>query len=146
MNYKKGCIFLVVFIFSMEVYGQYTGFKDSVEVVTNPFGGIKYYQHDRRLSMAQITVAMRPNAEAFRYLNRSKTNNTVAFITGFIGGALIGYEIGNAIGGQSVNWAVISAGAGIIGLSIPFDIGARKNAKKAVHLYNAIYRGKPPIQ
>ncbi|MET0394133.1 MAG: hypothetical protein ABW019_13365 [Chitinophagaceae bacterium] len=135
---------LLVFIAAMAIasvtVGQSAGYKDSIEVVKAGLGGLRFYQHDKQLKMSQLTSTVRSNPQAFAAIQKAKTNNTLAFITGFIGGALIGYEIGNAVAGKKVNGAVIGVGAGFIGISIPFGIGGVKNTKRAVYLYNAAYR------
>jgi hypothetical protein len=133
---------ILVLIYTTSVTGlaQKPGYKDSIELVKATLGGLKFYQHDKNLTMRDLTNIMRPNPEAFSYLKKVKTNNTVAFISGFIGGALIGYELGSAVGGKEINWGVMGAGAGFIVIGIPFDLGGKRNARKAVYLYNAAFR------
>ena len=119
---------------------QRASYKDSIEFTENFFTGMRFYQHDHRLTFTGLSNVMHGNQEALAYLNKAKTNNVVSFIAGFIGGFLIGYELGNSIGGNKINWAVVGTGAGFVVIGIPFDIGARRNARKAVYLYNAAYR------
>lgn len=133
-------IFMAAIAIAPVAFGQSYSYKDSIEVVKGGLGGLRLYQHDRKLSLSDLSATLKSNPQAFAALQKAKTNNTLAFITGFIGGALIGYEIGNAIGGKKVNGAVIGAGAGFIGISIPFGIGGVRHTRKAVYLYNAAYR------
>jgi hypothetical protein len=133
-------ILLLIYTCSLPGIAQKPGYKDSIELVKAPFGGLKFYQHDKNLTMRDLTNIMRPDPEAFSYLKKAKTNNTLAFISGFIGGALIGYELGSAVGGREINWGVMGAGAGFIVIGIPFDIGGKRNTRKAVSLYNAAFR------
>lgn len=135
---------LLVFIAAISItpvaFGQTGNYKDSIEVVKGGLGGLRFYQHNKQLKMPQLTDALRSNPQAFALLQKAKTNNTLAFISGFIGGALIGYELGNAAGGRKVNGAVIATGVGFIGISIPFGIGGTRKTRQAVFLYNAAYR------
>jgi len=137
---KIAIILLLIYASSSPGIAQQPGYKDSIELVKVPLGGLQFYQHDKKLTMRELTNIMRPNPEAFNYLKESKTNNTVAFIAGFIGGALIGYELGSAVGGNEINWGVMGAGTGFIVIGIPFDIGGKRNTRKAVYLYNAAFR------
>ena len=138
----KKSLFIVLFACSIGAQGiaQRSSYKDSIEMVDNFFSGLKFYQHDQKLSLAGLSHAMYPNKEALKYLNKAKTNNTIGFITGFIGGFLVGYELGGLLGGDEINWAVMGTGAGFILITLPFNSGAKRNARKAVNLYNAAYR------
>jgi hypothetical protein len=140
MRAKTLFIFLLICLFAVSVKAQDNHRGDSIELKIIPLGAMKFYQNDSRVSLGVVTGLMRNNPEAFKYINKSKTNNTIGFITGFIGGLLVGYEIGTAIAGKDINWSVMGAGAGFIVVTIPLDIAAKRNARKAVHLYNAAYR------
>ena len=131
---------LLIYASSSAAMAQKPGYKDSIEVVKVALGGLKFYQHDKRLTMGELTNIMRPNPEAFKYLKKAKTNNTIAFISGIVGGFLIGYELGRLVGDNEINWSLMGAGAGAIVIGIPFDISGRRNARKAVYLYNAAFR------
>jgi hypothetical protein len=138
---KKLClIFLLLFCFGSHILAQRSSYKDSIELVENFFSGVKFYQHDQKLSLARVSQVMYPDKEATKYLNKAKTNNTISIITGFIGGFLVGYEFGSWLGGDEINWAVMGTGAAIIVIGIPFDNWFRRNARKAVYLYNGAYR------
>lgn len=95
------------------------------------------------------------NEEARRYMKKARTNNTVAYILGFAGGASLGVSIplmlkkkkegvimygpygpvyGQVDGPYGYGYAIM--GAGLIGAGIPFAIKANKNAKKAIQIEN----------
>jgi hypothetical protein len=135
---------VIVFVLALALvapaFSQQTNYKDSIDVVNSPLGGIKFYQHGSRITMSRLTGILRSNPQAFAAIQKAKTNNTLAFIAGFAGGLLVGYELGNAAAGKKVNGAVIGIGAGIIGISIPFGIAGKRHAKRAVYLYNAAFR------
>jgi len=137
---KISFVLLLIYASSIPGIAQNHSYKDSIELVKAPFSGLKFYQHDQKLTMRQLTNIIRPNAEAFTYLRKAKTNNAIAFVAGFAGGFLIGYELGAAVGGKKINWGIMGAGAGFIGIGIPFGSGAIRNSEKAVYLYNAAFR------
>ncbi|MFI5130517.1 MAG: hypothetical protein ACHQFX_11020 [Chitinophagales bacterium] len=138
----KRIAFILLFScsFGAQSIAQHSSYKDSIEMVDNFFSGLRFYQHDQKLTLAGLSQVMYPNKEALKYLNKAKTNNTLGFITGIVGGFLIGYELGSLLGSNDINWAVMGTGAGLILISIPFNSGTRRNARKAVYLYNAAYR------
>jgi hypothetical protein len=133
-------ILLLICLFTGSGKTQDNHRVDSIELKIIPLGAMRFYQNDTRLSLGVVAGMMRRNPEAFKYINKAKTNNTLGFITGFIGGFLVGYEIGAAIAGKDINWSVMGTGAGFILVTIPLDIAAKRNARKAVRLYNAPYR------
>lgn len=102
------------------------------------FGTYQYFQKNgARLNNNQLTNLVKNNPEAAALMDKAKTNNTIGTIFGFIGGGLIGWQFGSAIGGGEPNWAAAGVGAGLIGISIPFNAGYNKNSQRAVELYNA---------
>ncbi|MAU26781.1 MAG: hypothetical protein CMH45_05175, partial [Muricauda sp.] len=65
------------------------------------------------------------------------SNKTLSSIMGFVGGGLVGWPVGTAIGGGDANWALAGVGAGLIGVSIPISSSANKKTKQAVDVYNS---------
>ena len=97
------------------------------------------------------------NELALNYIKRAKSNKTAASIFGIAGGFGLGYGVvsalthhenstivynsfGNATIIKSKNnsgWLIAGIGAGLIGVSIPFAIGERRNLLKAIDTENA---------
>lgn len=94
------------------------------------------------------------NELALNYIKRAKSNKTAATIFGFAGGFGLGFGIVGALtnnksklvfdanGGAHIEknntgWLIAGIGAGLIGVSIPFAIGERRNLLKAVDAENA---------
>jgi hypothetical protein len=140
MLMKQILLFLIFLVVNTIVFSQISGYKDSIEIVKRPFGGMDLYQHGRKLRSAEVMRAMQTNPGALKYFKKARTNNAVAAIFGAAGGFLIGYELGYAVGGGKVNGAVLGAGLALIGVGIPFGIAVKKNTKKAVFLYNGAFR------
>ena len=89
-----------------------------------------------RLTWKDVLNTTQPNAEAYNYIKKAKTNHTVSTVVSFAGGFLIGVPIGQSIGKGDANWTLAIIGGGIVAVSIPFSVGAKKNARKGVDSYN----------
>ena len=55
---------------------------------------------------------------------------------GYLGGALIGWPIGTALGGGEPNWIIALVGCGVVAATIPIVNSSNRNLKKAVDCYN----------
>lgn len=106
------------------------------------FGGYTFSQNNKALSVAQLTDLMKNNKKAFDLMKSAKTNQTWSTILGGVGGGLIGYPIGTAIGGGDAKWELAGVGAALVLVAIPIANGFNKKATKAVDLYN---EGLPAI-
>ncbi len=91
------------------------------------------------------------NPEALGYMRKSNTNGTVAQVFGALGGAFMGYGLAQELffkkqtayhNGVAYEikrrggWGIAGIGLGMVGVSIPFAIGACKNMKKAIRTQN----------
>lgn len=91
------------------------------------------------------------NPEALAYMRKSNTNGTVAQVFGALGGAFMGYGLAQELffkkqtayhNGVAYEikrrggWGIAGIGLGMVGVSIPFAIGAGKNMKKAIRTQN----------
>ena len=123
---------LVLFLYSLPTLGQYA--NDSIKVKKD-LGKVYTFQ-GKKLKPKEMLVIMKPNPAAFREMNRAKTNYDVGSVFAFAGGFLVGWSIGSLITTGEVDWRVAGAGAGFIGISVPFSIGQSKHTKKAVKIYN----------
>jgi outer membrane lipoprotein SlyB len=101
------------------------------------FGGHQYTQNENRMTMGALVKAMESNSDALEFMKKAKSNNVFASILGGVGGALIGFPIGTAIGGGDANWTLAGIGAGLVAIGIPISSGVHKNTKKAIDLYNS---------
>jgi hypothetical protein len=105
--------------------------------VEDIFGGYRFTQNGQEYSIAELSKLMKPNPKAYEYISSAESGEKTAVILGSIGGALIGWPIGTAIGGGEANWTLAAIGAGFVGIAIPFATKANSNAIKAVNIYNS---------
>ncbi|WP_411765990.1 hypothetical protein [Winogradskyella sp. A3E31] len=111
--------------------------------------GYKFSQNDERLSWSELIEATKSNTEANVLIKKAKSNRTVYQVLGFIGGALIGIPIGQAISNENPNWTLAYIGGGISIASIPFSFSAFNKVNKGIDKYNlslksaSVYQFKP---
>lgn len=108
--------------------------KDTIEIKKG-LGTTFLYKGDK-LNNKKLLSVLESNNTAYTELKSAQGSYTAGNICGFIGGALIGYQLGASIGGGKPNWAVAGVGGGFIVLGIPFSSSYLKKAKKAVAIYN----------
>jgi hypothetical protein len=76
-------------------------------------------------------------------VQKARTLQTVAVILGATGGALIGWPIGSAIGGDpDPAWILAGIGAGVVVVSIPFSISSSSSVAKAVKAHNDSFESR----
>jgi hypothetical protein len=92
------------------------------------------------------------NPEAKGFMKKARTNKTVSEIFAYSGGFGLGFGIARLLSGgdkvtyqngqkvitktKSEGWGIVAAGVGLIGIGIPFAIGAKKNSEKALQIEN----------
>lgn len=101
-----------------------------------PLGGTVFFQNNKRLSMRQLYDITSNNPLALEEIKTARANNTLGTVFGYIGGALIGWPLGTALGGGKPNWTLAAVGAGFISAGIPISISSMKHARKGVAIYN----------
>lgn len=135
---RKLSIFVMLLIISLSSsFGQVEG--DSI-TTEKKFGGYQFYQNEKELNMNNLLNTLRSNEEAYNLIKSAQTNNILAQILAGIGGYMIGYPVGTAIGGGDPNWTLAGIGAGVIVVAIPVIQRSNNQAKKAVDIYNEKYR------
>ncbi|NNE25597.1 MAG: hypothetical protein HKN09_02025 [Saprospiraceae bacterium] len=105
--------------------------------VEKTFGGYKFVHKEKDLKMKEFVNLVSVNPDAAIYAEKAQSGYSLASVFGFIGGGLIGWPLGQAIGGGDPNWTLAAAGAGIVFIGIPINSTAMKNAKQAANIYNS---------
>lgn len=57
--------------------------------------------------MNELVSTMKSNQNSYKLIKSANSNNLLAQVIGGIGGGLIGYPIGTAIGGGKTNWTLL---------------------------------------
>lgn len=99
-------------------------------------GGLNVKQNGRFLNQNELFDVLNEDVEASRYVGRYKTKNVLGAILGGAGGALIGFPVGQAIGGGDPQWLLALAGVGVLAIAIPIAITADKDIKTGIDVYN----------
>lgn len=107
---------------------------DSIKILTG--FGLSFMQADRELTLSQVMFQLRKDERAFEEIKKARNAKGFADFMGGVGGALVGWPIGTAIGGGDPNWALAGIGAGLIAVSLPILASYRKKAKGAINSYN----------
>jgi hypothetical protein len=131
---RKIPIFVTLFIVSvLSSYGQRT---DSSIIMVKAFGGNKFYQNNKNLSMSELVKVMSSDEQALKQIKSAQSSKTLADIIGFAGGFMVGWPVGTAIGGGKPNWTVAAIGSGLVVASIPIYQKVSKLSKSSVDIFN----------
>lgn len=130
---KRTLILCVLVVLSYNVFGQTT--SDSI-IVKTISGGCKIYQGSKQLTLSQLAIAVQANDMAYQQVKKAQSNNTISSIIGGVGGFMIGYPLGTALGGGKPNWTMFGIGAGLVVISIPISNKCVKQVKSSVDIYN----------
>ena len=132
---RKIAIILTLLVVSMSfTFGQTASDSISMKKV---FGGYQFYQGEQRLNVNQLVNTMKPNNQAYQQIKSAQSIYTLSTIIGGVGGFMVGWPIGTALGGGEPNWTMAGIGAGLIVVSIPISQSFNKKAKQAVETYNS---------
>lgn len=130
---KKTLLLFFLLIACTSMFGQSN--SDSI-TVKDVFGGYKFFQNDKQLTLSQVGKILQKNEFAYKEFTKAKSNNTIASIISGAGGFMIGYTLGTVMGGGKANWTVAGIGAGLVLVSIPITNNYKKRAKSAIDSYN----------
>jgi hypothetical protein len=133
-------LFVVTTSYAQRVNSGVLTMTDSI-LIKKVFGGYQFYQGDRRLKIKQLVNTMKSSEQAYQMIKSARSTNTIATITGFAGGFMIGELLGTALGGRDLNWTIAGIGSGLTVVAILVSQKFNKQAKKAVNTYNSSLRG-----
>lgn len=129
---KRSIFTGILLMTAVTIFGQST--SDTIEIRYG-FGPV-FVQNNRKLTPKELMGITYSNPEAYNEMIIAKRNADASSVFGGIGGFMVGWPIGAAIGGGEPNWAMAAIGGGLILISIPFSTGYSKRAKRAVKIYN----------
>jgi hypothetical protein len=112
--------------------------------------GKVYLMDDKPMLARDLYSLLNTNEEAAVKVKQAKSNLFPLYLFSITGGFMIGWPIGTAIAGGDANWTLALIGVGLVGLSIPFQVGYNKNIYNAVRIYNTdlqtLGQNKPIIE
>ncbi len=100
------------------------------------FAGYKFTQNGKPLKIKEVAKIVSGNMEARKLMRSAKSNIEMGTILSGIGGFLIGWPIGSAIGGGEPNWLLAAGGVVAAGIGIPLSNSGFKRARQSVRIYN----------
>lgn len=100
--------------------------------------GGSFWLGGRKLGARGILTILEGTPAARDKAAKARSNYNAAQIIGFVGGALIGWPVGQALAGkQEPQWGLAAGGAVLlIGAGIPLSIGFKNHVRKAISSYN----------
>ena len=116
----------LLLVFSLKAFSQQQDLK---------FEKGRFFINNERSNLNDFVDAMQSNEEAYKLALKGKSGYSTGNVLGFIGGFMIGWPIGAAIGGGDPNWAIAGGGAAVLVIAIPVMSSASKKLKEAVDIY-----------
>ena len=117
------CFVLLLCVFNM--FGQDLEIKKG-----------RFYNGGTQVRVTEFVETMQSNTEAYQLALKGKSGYSSSNVLGFIGGFMIGLPLGTAVGGGDPKWVLAGAGAAIIAVAIPIQVGAVKKLRSAAEIYN----------
>jgi hypothetical protein len=107
--------------------------NDTIRMVRNTF-----YLGSAKMGTREILTVLESNPASHAEAKKARSNFNGAQITGFVGGALIGWPLGQAISGKvEPQWGLAAVGAAtLLGFGIPLTNQFKRHTRNAIKLYN----------
>lgn len=96
----------------------------------------KFYINGNEISKERGEAIIAKDIQAFKLYKSSMKNFSTGNVLGFIGGGLIGWPIGTALGGGEPKWGLAAVGAGLTILSFPIYSNAKKKLNQSMDILN----------
>lgn len=136
MNYLK--IIALLFCINISIAQELT--------TTRKGGTVLVTRNSSVVKPKDLESLVRKNEELLKQIKSARTNKTFSDIFGFAGGFLIGYPLGQAIGGGEVNWELAGVGGGFVIGGLIFNGSYNKKITKFVDDYNTFRRSTASIE
>ena len=121
-------------------YAQDEKTTESLTVESSFFGGMSYYYDGEEISENKFTSYIFKFDDSTMEWEKSKTMRSISVVCGAAAGVLIGWPIGESIGGaDEPKWYLAGIGAAILIPAIILDSKANGHVEKAAEAYNNIY-------
>jgi predicted membrane protein len=137
---KKATLLSLLLIACLSAFGQNA--SDSLTIKSTG-GGCTIYQNGKAINLSTIGTIIESNELAFKQFGKAKSTSTFSNLLGSVGGFLVGYPVGGALTGKSMDWRMLGIGAALITIAIPISSKSTKQLKQAVNTYNSGLTDKP---
>lgn len=110
---------------------------------TRPIEKEKGYRQDGQpLDSRDLWKKLKEEPEAAPHIRRAEVLDVVSIALGATGGALMGWPVGEALGGDPApHWELMAIGGGAIVVAIPFAIWSASSRSQGITVHNAGVRG-----
>lgn len=125
----KQILIMLMFCMSANLFSQTVANSILTKKV---FSDYQFHEGDKP-NLNQLANTMKPNGLDFQQVKPAKSTSTFALILSSVGGFLVGWPIGTAIGGGDPNWTLAAIGAGLIVISIPLYQSAKSKARQGMN-------------
>jgi len=115
--------------------------------IEKSFWGTKYIWNGQKIQpRSGFATIMADHEECLASVRSGNTKFWSGAVLAGVGGALIGWPVGQSIGGaEDVNWELAYVGGGIAVFGIILSVMAEKSYNKAVNCYNAQFENTSGI-
>jgi|DEB19_MinimDraft_2_1074335.scaffolds.fasta_scaffold04044_2 hypothetical protein len=129
--------FLLIAFICFAFQSKAQAFQDTL-IFTPKFTNIQIFNSEGKVvNLANAKKLAFNDSISLKYFRKAQVNKVFSTIIGGAGGFLIGFNLFGVIQtGDKSSLNALLVGIGLVGISAPFEIGAIKNTKKAVHAYN----------
>lgn len=124
---------------SISLFGQTV--SDSIKVKTM-FGGCKIYQNGKQITLSKVGPIVKSNELAYSQFQKANSSYVLSSIVGGVGGALMGFPLGGALGGKPMNWKMFGIGSVLAVISIPLSNKSVKQIQTSINTYNSGLQAK----
>jgi uncharacterized membrane protein YfcA len=130
MKYTLNFILIVL---SINLYSQ----DEKKLMMSKDFWGYKFYEEGNLISKQQVMKLLQSNPEAIKIFKEGNANLAPASILGFAGGFMIGWPIGQSLGGKKdPNWGLAAGGLGLVIVGAVFEKSFKKKVNQSFDVYN----------
>ncbi|MFM8740650.1 MAG: hypothetical protein ACKOC0_10640 [Cytophagales bacterium] len=126
-----------LFVFCMMASSQLCAQREKPLTLSKDFWGYKFQEGGQAISKQQAMRLLESNPEAIELFKQGNSNLVPAGILGFAGGFMIGWPIGQSLGGKNdPQWGLAVGGLALVLVGGVLEKSFQKKAKQAFDLYN----------
>lgn len=130
----KSFFAIILFVyFGQQVFAQ----NEKKLTLSKDFWGYKYFEGGNAISKQQAMRLLESNPEAIKLFKQGNGNLVPAGILGFAGGFMIGWPIGQSLGGKKdPQWGLAAGGLALVIVGGVLEKSFQTKANQAFDLYN----------